>query len=480
MKSQRNIRFQEFAELINIEFKIAQLKLLRSSFVNFFLILVFHFFHGEVSKAEGYNPPSDAIVHLFNYPFSKIEKQLPEIADTGFRYIQISPPQLSREGKAWYYRYQPLDYRIIDGPLGTKTDLKRLIDKAREYQIGIIADVVLNHMADLGEDYDLTYPPKWVQKTYGVSELFNESNFHPAFCIDNYNNQEEVRKGRLCKAGESTGGLPDLDLTQEIVFQEQVRYLDNLSRLGIAGFRFDAAKHMEIEYFQRIMNETSVSRKLVFAEIIAQRQTYDKELSPYLSHTNLKLMDFPLQTTMKDAFSWQGDLRWLFAGEKYKAALPGERSISFVVNHDIPNNREFEHLILDEVDEALAHIFLFARAGGTPHIYSDLGKSDGLSSNRWKDYHKSRIVKEGVKFHNLTYGASEEVLYADSCAIVIRRGREGVAAINKCSKSITATLYSQLSGEFIDLLSGDSPETLNEGRQLILPGRSGQLYIKKK
>ena len=131
----------------------------------------------NVDNNDVYTPPGDAIVHMFNYPFTLIQKELAYIAETGFKYIQVSPPQLSRGDLEWYGRYQPLDYRVIDGPLGTETDLQNLINEAAKYRIGIIIDVVLNHMADLGEEYDLTYPPLWAQEKYDVGPILNETYF---------------------------------------------------------------------------------------------------------------------------------------------------------------------------------------------------------------------------------------------------------------------------------------------------------------
>jgi alpha-amylase len=426
---------------------------------------------------EVYTPPGDAILHLFNYPFSLIEQELPEIAETGFKYIQISPPQLSRGDLEWYGRYQPLDYRIIDGPLGDERALRRLIKEAGKLQIGVIVDVVLNHMADLGDEYDLVYPPLWVQEKYEVGELFDKNNFHPAFCIKNYNDPNEVRKGRMCKPSKNTGGLPDLDLDQPYVEEVHKTYLENLIEMGAAGFRFDAAKHMELEYFQSLLSGGLANGKFLFAEIIADRNSYDRDLAPYLRHTNLKLMDFPLQKTMKDAFSWNGDLRLLLAGEEHRASLPGERSVSFVINHDIPNNDQFQYLILDPIDEKLAHIFMFARSGGVPHVYSDLGKHDRLKSDRWFFYHRKPVIRAGVKFHNLTQSASEKIIFANNCAIVIKRGVEGIATINKCSHDIRVRLKTPLQVPYVDLLSNAYLNTHNS-QELVIPGRSGQLFVR--
>lgn len=426
-----------------------------------------------------YNDSGSAIVHMFNYPFSKIEDELPVLAQTGFKYIQISPPQLSRGDIEWYGRYQPLDYRVIDGPLGNEWQLQSLINSAAKLGMGIIVDVVLNHTAELGDDYDLTYPPLWAQEKYNVSELFNASHFHPAFCIKDYNNPEEVRKGRMCKPEKNTGGLPDLDLSQDYVLQTHVEYINKLKRMGAAGFRFDAAKHMEVSYFQRLLNRTNDGQTLMFAEIIADRTHYDRDLGPFLRNTSLKFMDFPLQKTIVDAFAWGGDIRWLLGDERTRSALPRDKSISFVVNHDIPNNFQFSYLILDPIDEQLANIFMFARKGSIPHVYTDLGVRDRLKYNRWHLYHRKPVVRAGVLFHNLTQNSDERIIFANECALVIKRGIEGIATLNKCSKAQTFTLHGPNSYNYMDLLTGQMINRSQNSIEVKIPGRTGQLYIRQ-
>lgn len=422
-------------------------------------------------------PHSGAILHLFNYPFDVIERELEFIAELGFKYVQISPPQLSRKGSEWFQRYQPLDYRIIEGPLGSEKQLESLIRKASDLNIGIIADVVLNHMADLGKDYSLDYPPLWVQKQYGVGKLFDYSNFNPPFCINDYNNPYEVKYGRLCREREVTGGLPDLDLTQSKVLKTHLAYLEKLSELGVAGFRLDAAKHMERRYFDKLFGNGKFDDKLIFAEIIADRQTYDRELGEYLNHTNMLLMDFPLLSSLKEAFSISGDLRNLLGGEYTKSSLPPGRSISFVINHDIPNNAVFTNLILNKRDEILAHIFMFARDGSIPHVYSDLGLADNLSSDRWLLYHRKPIIRAGVKFYNATFQLPLDILYSSRCALVIKRGSVGLATINKCSKPEHLRVDSKLSGEYLDLLSD---KKMAPQGWLTIPARTGQLFLRTK
>lgn len=132
----------------------------------------------------GLIPPAnaDVIYHAFNEPFDQIRAEIPQLKEQGYTYIQISPPQLSNPSSEWWARYQPIDFTVLESPLGNEEDLKELIDAAHQQEEKIIVDVVLNHMANYGDyPYTLQYP------------RFSPDNFHPRVCIQNYDDASETR-----------------------------------------------------------------------------------------------------------------------------------------------------------------------------------------------------------------------------------------------------------------------------------------------
>ena len=245
-------------------------------------------------------PTPDAIVHTFNVPFRTIEAELPGIESAGFGAIQISPPQLSNGG-AWWGRYQPIDYRVIDGPLGDEADLRRLVQVASGRGLRVVADLVLNHMANLGPGFDLSYPPQWARQKYNVQPFFSAQDFHPPFCIRNYGNLDEARRGRICGGGGDTG-LPDLNQESNYVISVQRDYIAKLNDIGIKGYRVDAVKHMTTQAMNRIFTPDLVGGKLVYGEVIATQNSFGNELEPYLRETRLSYQDFPLQERIRAAF----------------------------------------------------------------------------------------------------------------------------------------------------------------------------------
>lgn len=75
----------------------------------------------------------------------------------GFNYIQISPvtPTKNETKNIWWMLYQPTDF-VIGNYLGDKKDLINLCEEAKKYNIKIIVDVVLRHLAS--DDYNSLLP----------------------------------------------------------------------------------------------------------------------------------------------------------------------------------------------------------------------------------------------------------------------------------------------------------------------------------
>ena len=95
------------------------------------------------------------IFHAFCWKYSDITANLPSIAESSFKSIQISPVQQPKNGGAtWWSFYQPLSFSIADNSsLGTKDELKTLCEEASKYDISIIADIVFNHLANIDDDH---------------------------------------------------------------------------------------------------------------------------------------------------------------------------------------------------------------------------------------------------------------------------------------------------------------------------------------
>ena len=68
------------------------------------------------------------------------------IADMGFTQIWLNPVLQNDQPSYSYHGYSTTDYYQIDGRFGTNALYKKLSEQAKQKGIGIIKDVILNHI----------------------------------------------------------------------------------------------------------------------------------------------------------------------------------------------------------------------------------------------------------------------------------------------------------------------------------------------
>ena len=356
-----------------------------------------------------------AIFHAHYEQYQQVEGYVCDLAKQGYTHIQISPAQKSNPGPLpspleWAARYQPVDYRIIEG-LGDETQLRNLISKAHSCNIKVIADVVFNHMANMDRYRDLNFP------------TFSPNDFHKRCSIDYSNNRTDDE--RNCWLN---GDLPDLNQKDRPnVIQIHKDHLQKLVDLGIDGFRFDAAKHIDpetIREYINFINRITQGKSWNYLEVIEDHDTNENNINEYTSIA--AITDFRLCKSLQRAFSANGDLRSL----RIPDALNDSRSVTFGINHD--NDPEINPgfpvcRYQDRGDGVLANAYVLARESGTPLI---LGK-DNLNI---------AYTRYGVKFRQIMYQRGEEgknvkenvLAVVDSPTVLImERGSEGFFVVNK-------------------------------------------------
>jgi alpha-amylase len=439
---------------------------------------------------------ADAVLHAFDWPYSRVTEQAAEIANLGYKSVLVVPPLKSGSDCAWYIRYQPQDYRVIEHCRGNTETFKAMVTALRNRGVRVYADLVLNHMANERNgaldfpgiaalnDYRnrSTYFAR--QRLFGnlANGLFGAGDFHEARCIQNYDDVFQVQNWRLCGGG-GDRGLPDLDPNNWVVAQQR-EYIKALNTAGVAGFRVDAAKHMSNYHLRSVLSADLIGSKKVYAEIItsggAGNLEYDRFLAPFLRDmpSNFGAYDFPLLNSLKRSFSFGGSLRELVDPGAYGQALDRFRALTMPVTHDIPNNSGFRYLIMDATDEKLAYAYLLGRDGGEPMIYSDYTRGDG---GRWFDAHKTADMAAMLRFHNQMQGLGQEVLAFNDCAILWRRSQSGIAGINKCQNE--AFFDVDTNNRFFwfrnyrDVFTGGTLQIVNGRYGFRIPGRSARMWI---
>lgn len=393
------------------------------------------------------------IYQAFNEKFTSVEQKLDKLKNLGYTYVQVSPPFKSADTDIWWGRYQPIDLFKIESPLGDEGDLRSLIEAAHDKGLKILVDVVLNHVADPSYNGgSLNYPQ------------FSRDDFHDPDgrrCINNFRDRHQVTQWWLCDP-HLNHHLPDLKTQSSHVRQVHKDMIKWLLDMGVDGFRFDAVKHIEPEYFQAVMPSIP-SGVFFYGEVIGETLEESRLYTP-----SLKVTDFHLLRVMLSSFSFNGDLRNLTDPESYGGALPGHQAVVFARNHDTVMHSGFFNFG-DYQDALLATAWVVARGVGTPSVYRD-------------DYDKGP-VPAAVRFHNLMRGKGAYVrnvgeVCSQGCdprtLLVMEREDDGVMILNTANfwVDVAAAKMPGLSpGCYRDLANGFTME--------VSVGGNGQKWISR-
>lgn len=208
------------------------------------IIIAYGVFKHQPSRYLRDNSKAPAnIVHLVEWKWDDIADECERyLAPNGFKGIQVSPPTenaIVREfGRPWWERYQTISYRL-ETRSGNEAQFAGMVKRCAAVGVYIYVDAVLNHMAGVripklegtggstADQEQLSFP----------AVPYEPKEFHDRCGIYDYHDPWQVRNCELA-------GLPDLDQSLPSVRNKIVNYLNHLIRLGVAGFRVDAAKHI--------------------------------------------------------------------------------------------------------------------------------------------------------------------------------------------------------------------------------------------
>jgi alpha-amylase len=225
------------------------------------------------------NGQKGAIVEMFGWPDDDVAQECKHIAEAGYMGVKLFPHQeqvmsyqpFENELNPWYFMYQPVSYRL-QGRMGTRDQLRNMINTCRGYGVRVYADSVVNHMTGNGNDLSNHRNPgagcaTWGNKT-SSAEPYGSPYYTPAYTyeINPYTGRgtnvlefPAVPYGpmdfhcdkplnswtdpNILNTGWLTG-LTDLDTSKDYVRQRIADFFTDLISIGFSGFRIDAAKHI--------------------------------------------------------------------------------------------------------------------------------------------------------------------------------------------------------------------------------------------
>ena len=403
---------------------------------------------------------TESILHVWSWNFPTIGENMKKIADAGFTMIQTSPVQncYAPEGSGkkifdenetegnWYYYYQPTDWKIGNNILGSRDQMKQMMDSAAKYNIKVIVDVLPNHTA-----FDIdAVSEDFYNAVGGRDKMYHTEGLLP---VRDYND-------RLQCTLWGSGGLPDVN-TENPKFQKYyMEFVNDLLSLGVKGFRYDTAKHIDVHsdpvdtasgVKENDFWDVATGRKgvngvklavpydslFVYGEVLQDRNVPEAEYADYFGQTASGYGHILREALEKGSVKGLDLVKW------HHEAAP-EFLTTWVESHDTyANAHESAHLTDDQI--RTGWVFLTARQNGTPLFFSRPAGStrqaywgDNVLGARGNDEFFHPEVAAVNKFRTAMAGQKEDLQFSPAGdVIVVNRGKKGAAIVN-LSKSANA------------------------------------------
>ncbi|PPQ72965.1 hypothetical protein CVT24_000167 [Panaeolus cyanescens] len=233
--------------------------------------------HQSLSAAQSSfnNGQKGGIVELFGWPWNDIAKECEFLGKAGYMGVKVWAPNEHVWGshyyepdgqfRPWYFVYQPVSYRL-HSRMGTRAELRAMINSCRAAGVRVYADAVINHMSGQGTDVQnhrvgncqlysghnaTDYSPYYTSgNTFLINPFtgtrptmeypavpYGPTDFHCERSLNDWNSGELITRGWLV-------GLTDLNTEKPYVQDRIATYLADLLSIGFSGFRVDAAKHI--------------------------------------------------------------------------------------------------------------------------------------------------------------------------------------------------------------------------------------------
>ena len=443
------------------------------------------------------------ILHAWSWSFPEMARSMKEIKDAGFTMIQTSPVQscYAPEGSGkkifdenvtegnWYYYYQPTDWKIGNNILGTREQMKAMMDSAAKYDIKVIVDVLPNHTAfDIDAVSDDFY-----KAVGGRDKMYHSQGLTP---VRDYNDRMQCTLW-------GSGGLPDVN-TENPDFQKYyMEFVNDLIGLGVRGFRYDTAKHIGVHsdpvdaasvVKENDFWDVATGRKavkgvrlaipydslFVYGEVLQDKNVPEREYADYFGQT-ASGYGYILREVLEKHSAKGVDLK------SFRHEAAPEFLTTWVESHDTyANAHESAGLTDDQI--RVGWVFLTARQNGTPLFFSRPAGStrsnyygNNVLGARGNDEFKHPEVAAVNKFRTAMNGEKEDVQVSDNGEVLlVNRGKRGAAVVNVSKSANFVNLPTGLStGTYKDVVYGKEFKVKNGRLKGLLAPERSYILIKK-
>lgn len=397
------------------------------------------------SGVKEYDGISDGtILHAFCWSFDTIKANMKNIAEAGYTAIQTSPiNKCAGEGTpmklmgnsdkgtdgAWWWHYQPTDWKIGNYQLGSRNQFKSMCAEADKYGIKIIVDVVPNHTTP---SYNLVANDLLKSTNY---DLYHSTGWTP---IVNWSDREECTRYQM-------GGLPDVN-TEHGGFQNYfIKYLNDCIACGADGFRYDTAKHIGLpddkrpngvnnNFWTRVTTEITNANKIFnYGEVLQGDNERVDSYIDVIGSTCTSRYGERIRDAVEKQNAKVSDLMGMGVASNKKKNL-----VTWVESHDNYYN-DSTYSYIDDNDIRLGWAIITARQNGIPLFFDR-----PMNSSSWNRYGNNKIGEAGSnlyrdktvvavnKFRKAMKGQSEYLRNpnGDESVIMIERGTVGMVIVN--------------------------------------------------
>lgn len=409
---------------------------------------------------------SDVGVQMFQWNWNSIAKQCTDtLGPAGISWVLTSPPQEHIAGQEWWTSYQPVSYQL-ESRLGTETEFQAMVTTCNEAGVEIVADAVINHMT--GQEKPGIGTGGSAYEHYSYPGIYTEEDFHSCGSANNdisvYTDRFEVQNCELVN-------LADLKTDTEKVQTAIAEYLNRLTKMGVAGFRIDAAKHMPAADVQAIVARLDGSPRIISEVIRGAGEPIQPE--EYLASGGVF------------EFSWGKEMKSLQVGSTFSAFFkagtksnyaPSDNAYTFVENHDTERNSST--LTYKDPQYEVFTSLMLASDYGTPVLYSGYAFTDrdrgaildptegklfdaqcqereGVEQNytdgQYVCQHDWPTIRNMIQWRQTAANAPAVEEWSEGDALAFARQGKSFLAVNRGKEPITGTWQTTLpAGQYCD------------------------------
>ena len=284
-----------------------------------------------------------------------------------------------------YHKYDVLNYKDIDSSYGTIEEFENFVNLAKERNIKVIIDLVLNHTSNLHPWF------KNAQKAIQENDLENKYLDYYVLVTEDEKEQGKMYypfAGDYFYEGNFSPSMPELNLDSTDVRNEIIDIISFWYEIGIDGFRLDAAKYpyfrnddLNIEFWNWFVEECKKINPDTY--IVGEVWSGDSLIAPY--YESFSNFDFGMSgsegaisaaakqyNTINQYVSYLTNYRSMIEGYNPNAILT-----PFISNHDM--DRAAGYLNLNNYEMFMA-ANLYLLTYGNPFIY--YGEEIGMKGSR--------------------------------------------------------------------------------------------------